>query len=109
MHLFKSYPWPGNVRELENVVEYGVNMCTDKMITIKDLPRRLKETEVTQDKSIEEIILPIKELEKLEILKALNRFGDNSEGIKRAAMELEISRATIYRKIKTYGINIVSK
>lgn len=106
---FKSYEWPGNVRELENAVEYGVNMCTEKTIKIQDLPRRIKERKIIKDIGKEEIIRPIKELEKIEIIKALERFGNDKEGIRKATQELGISRATIYRKIKAYGIDVVSK
>jgi transcriptional regulator with PAS, ATPase and Fis domain len=102
LELFKNYKWPGTVRELENVIEYGVNMSADRIIKIGDLPRRLKENEAIQETLREETLTPIKELERVEIEKALKLFGDNSEGIERAAEVLGISRATIYRKIKAY-------
>lgn len=102
IELFKSYKWPGNVRELENVIEYGVNMAADRVIRIGDLPRRLKENEAIQETLRKETLTPIKELERIEIEKALKLFGDNSEGIEKAAEVLGISRATIYRKLKSY-------
>lgn len=101
IELFKSYKWPGNVRELENVIEYGVNMAASSIIQFEDLPRRLKGNDAVQETSREEVITPIRELERVEIEKALRIFGNNSEGIERAAEVLGISRATIYRKLKS--------
>lgn len=102
IELFKNYKWPGNVRELENVIEYSVNMAADSVIRVGDLPRRFKENEVSNNVLEKESLIPIKELEKAEIEKALELFGNSNEGIEKAAKALGISRATIYRKIKSY-------
>ncbi|MBS4538637.1 sigma 54-interacting transcriptional regulator [Clostridium sp. D2Q-11] len=104
INLFKGYNWPGNVRELENVVEYAVNMCASDTIELTNLPRKLKESTTYTNKLENNNIIPLKDLEKAEINKALIKFGRDSDGIKQAANELGISRATMYRKIKTYGI-----
>lgn len=102
IELFKNYKWSGNVRELENVIEYAVNMAADSIIKVGDLPRRLKENEALQEALRPDVLTPIKELERIEIEKALKMFGDNNEGIEKTAEVLGISRATIYRKIKSY-------
>jgi len=105
LELFKVYKWPGNVRELENVVEYSVNMCSGYKISISDLPRRLKDKDYEiLGRDYEDTIIPIKELERKEITKALNKYGYDSEGVVLAAKELGISRATIYRRMKLYNI-----
>lgn len=103
INIFMNYNWPGNVRELENVVEYAVNMCSDNKIKYIDLPRRFKETKVTKFKEVNNIT-KLKDLEKNEIIKAIRKFGNSKDGLKKAADELGISRATIYRKIKLYNI-----
>ncbi|MGC8719835.1 MAG: sigma-54 interaction domain-containing protein [Thermodesulforhabdaceae bacterium] len=41
--LLLSYPYPGNVRELRNIVEYAVNICTEKVIQVSHLPSYLVE------------------------------------------------------------------
>jgi len=41
-----SYPYPGNVRELRNIVEYAVNICTEKQIKISHFPSYLTEANV---------------------------------------------------------------
>lgn len=43
MQALKRYPWPGNVRELENLVQRLVVMTDEDMITIKNLPRDIRE------------------------------------------------------------------
>lgn len=101
--LFKGYNWPGNVRELENVVEYAVNMCNLDIIKLKNLPRRLRESNVDKCNTINSIV-PLKDLEKAEIKKSLIKFGRDSNGINQASNDLGISRATMYRKIKKYDI-----
>ncbi|MBS4534075.1 sigma 54-interacting transcriptional regulator [Clostridium sp. D2Q-14] len=101
--LFKRYNWPGNIRELENVVEYAVNMCSSDTIKLNNLPRKFKESTVYKNKTIDNII-PLRELERIEIKKALIKFGRDKNGIEQASKNLGISRSTIYRKIKEYDI-----
>ncbi|MGH4137637.1 sigma-54-dependent Fis family transcriptional regulator [Clostridium sp.] len=104
LEVFMNYQWPGNVRELENTIEYAVNMCGSSVIRCIDLPKRLKVSE-NMAISHEAIgIVPIKELEKKEIQKALEHFGHSKQAITKAAEALELSRATLYRKIKEYQI-----
>ncbi len=104
LEIFMNYKWPGNVRELENSIEYAVNMCSGSVIKCTDLPKRLKDSESTLESNKNVEIIPIKELEKKEIEKALEYFGDSKQSITKAAEALELSRATLYRKIKEYGI-----
>jgi transcriptional regulator with PAS, ATPase and Fis domain len=99
-----SYKWSGNVRELENTIEYAVNMCSDDRITLQNLPNRLRNEKIHwREKELEKII-PIKELEMKEIKKALNYFGNTKQAITKAAKALGMSRATLYRKLKEYGM-----
>lgn len=116
----KRYPWPGNVRELENVVEFMVNMMgTDGVLDEKTLPREVREwerksiffekcdPEIEKEKTKEEIsnrkteerILTLQELEQREIQRAIARYGNTTQGKKKAAKQLGIGLATLYRKI----------
>ncbi|MTI49277.1 sigma 54-interacting transcriptional regulator [Sporosalibacterium faouarense] len=100
----KEYDWPGNVRELENTMEYAVSMCNENIIKEEHLPNRLrKDNSLKIDKSITQI-KSIKELEKHEIEKALKYYGDTKKSMEKASNALGIGRATLYRKIKEYGI-----
>jgi transcriptional regulator of acetoin/glycerol metabolism len=99
LQLLRNYNWPGNVRELENAVEYAVNMAAGKKIIAENLPKRLRAPRE------EESFISLAELEKKELQKALNYFGNNVEAKKKIAEVLGISVATVYRKLKFYGLH----
>lgn len=107
LEMFKKYKWYGNIRELENVVEFMVNLCDERGI-INDtmLPQSFIESfheqmglEEKYDDSIKDII-PLKDIEKIYIKKALEIYGDTTEGKKLAAKKLGIGIATLYRKLE---------
>lgn len=95
--IFFNYAWPGNIRELRNTVQYAVAMSNDKTIDLKCLPKRL--TEDKKDLSC----LNVEENEKTLIMQALQRAYFNK---KKAAEYLNISRNTLYNKMKKYGIDL---
>lgn len=95
-----SYNWPGNVRELENAVEYAMNMVEDNgVITVNLLPRNILEEESEDDAS-----LSLEKMEKRYVAKALELYGNDQDGKQKAADELGIGIATLYRKIKKYRL-----
>lgn len=106
-------PWRGNVRELENVVEFMVNMMgEDGVLDERTLPRDFwDDAEEEQIRRAElqpedgELIVPLKELERLEIEKALRICGSTTDGKKEAAARLGIGVATLYRKLEQYYQN----
>ena len=98
MELFLKYPWPGNVRELQNAIEYAINMETSSVITYENLPLQLREF------SEDNVITGLRDLEREEIRKALDLFGWTEEGKNQAARHVGISRSTIYRRIRQYGL-----
>lgn len=95
--LFCEYPWPGNVRELENTIEYSINITSNKVITLEDLPSRFKAFKCKNICGIN-----LKCIEEEEIKKVIAKYGKGSKSIEKAAKELGISRATLYRRIKKY-------
>ncbi len=105
LNAFESYGWPGNVRELQNTVEFAVNMNETGVISMADLPVRFRERVAVSDCEGKEI-KSIKALEKFEIEKALKKFGTDKAGIDKSIEALGLSRATLYRKIKTYEIEV---
>jgi transcriptional regulator with PAS, ATPase and Fis domain len=106
VELFGSYPWIGNIRELENVVEYIINMLGgDKEVSRKHLPPKL--IEACSSLNIEEE-LNLQSLEINAIIKALRRYGMNTENKRKAAEALGISLASLYRKINSYNIDAVN-
>ncbi len=92
-----DYPWYGNVRELENTVEFMVNMMEDGVINNSSLPLNIRnnnEINISKD-----LIRPLKEIELEEIKKAIDYYGDTTDGKMKAAKALGIGIATLYRKL----------
>lgn len=96
------YHWPGNVRELENTVEYMINMMEGDGVLNKDtLPENIlygKEDEKVST------IQTIDDLEKKEIKKALEVYGESTDAKKIISDKLGLSLATLYRKITKYNL-----
>ena len=109
LDYLSNYSWPGNIRELQNVIEYSVNRCEGKCITLDNLPERIRHNHLEQKQVINktEHIKTLEELEIGEIVKALEQYKDYKKDKELAAKALGISRATLYRKIEKY--KIVSK
>jgi transcriptional regulator with PAS, ATPase and Fis domain len=99
--LFKRHNWKGNVRELQNTIEYAVNMENNEYITVDNLPVGFK---VEEENQYMDNIKKLDYLEKNEIKKALNLYGWDDEGIKKASKDLGISRSTVYRRISKYNL-----
>ncbi len=104
--IYCSYDWPGNVRELENAIEYGVNMTFTDEIQIDAIPPRVKNlTKTIQMFDLNlSLVEQVKRLEKEILLKKITEHGESSEGKLAIAKELDISRATLYRKLSEYKL-----
>ena len=97
--LYK-YHWPGNGRELENTVEYMVNMLDNNgVISSRLLPQKIQ-TRLDNNS----YLIPLEEMERDLIKRSLNVYGNNVKGKQQAADALGIGIATLYRKIKKYGL-----
>ena len=101
-----DYSWPGNVRELQNIIEYSINMSISNLLTLDIIPNNIK-YKYYDNKSHKEEISTLADLEKEEIIKALNKFKNYKKDKELVAKALGISRATLYRKLEKY--NLVSK
>ena len=103
--LFLSYSWPGNVRELENAVEYMAGMETGEVISMDRVPARIKRNRpdmVSTDLSLEELLQKYEE----DLLRQkLAEIGDSPGKKEKLAEMLQVSRATLYRKLKKLGIH----
>ncbi len=112
MDMLMNYGWPGNVRELENIIERVVVLHNDSRVKPQHLPGNFKQggaPKVVPDLPLEPSmapldggkIIPLELVEKYAIEAALKRcLGNVSE----AARKLKIGQATMYRKIKQYGL-----
>lgn len=92
LELLVSYSWPGNVRELENAVQRMIIMGNDAI--------GVNEVNFLQDNirhdSIENDLLPLKDVEREYILKVLAAVGNNKT---KAAEILQINRKTLAAKL----------
>jgi two-component system response regulator HydG len=103
MSRMMNYEWPGNVRELENCIQRALALGAGPEICVEDLPSNLLYN-IPSGASTREI-KTLRELERRAILQALETTrGDRL----RAAKLLGISKTTVYRKLKEYGLGDAS-
>jgi len=93
-----AYDWPGNVRELENAIERAVALGSGPILHVGDLPSNLQCGAGERMPQSDEL-LPLDELERRAILRALREAGGDKLS---AARLLGIGKTTLYRKLKQY-------
>jgi two-component system response regulator HydG len=102
MRLLLDYPWPGNVRELENSIEHAAVLAKQSNVEISDLPSTIRNAAASVSSETRGTIF---ENEKKLLQEVLEECDWNK---KKAALQLGISRSTLYEKLKKYQI-IISK
>ena len=99
MTLLMSYRWPGNVRELEHAIQRGVILAQGRSVTVRELPPEVRSGRA--DRKADDT-LDLDEHEEKLIRLALERFRGNR---RRTAKALNISTATLWRRMKRYGLD----
>jgi len=94
------HQWPGNVRELENAMERAVALARGNRVELEDLPEEIRDAFPTPVAARGKV-RPLGEIEKDYILAALEANGGNQT---HTAAQLRIGAATLYRKLKSYGL-----
>ena len=97
MECLLAYQWPGNVRELQNVIERGIILSENGLLTERCLPHEL--VNAVRDTPRDSPFHSLEEMERAHILRVL-KFAENNRA--RAAEILGIGRKTLYRKLKKY-------
>lgn len=101
----QNYQWPGNIRQLENVVEYMVNLAQSDILHLQELPEylnnRIQPLIRNNRKGLEEMLA---EYEKALLSEYIPADCGLEQKVK-AAQELNISIATLYRKIEKYKLS----
>jgi len=102
LDALRAYRWPGNVRELKNLIERLMILSPHPEIGVDDLPAEFRPEDgaVAPDAPLREAR---DDFERRYILAALRRFRGN---VTRAAETLQIERSNLYRKLKSYGIEV---
>lgn len=106
MEKLLAYDYPGNVRELEHAIEMAVIFSKGGTIETCCLPAEIRGTATKQNilsVVCDDLTLSerMKLFEKEEIIRALKSTGGKK---KEAAVKLDISRETLWRKLKEYGL-----
>jgi two-component system response regulator HydG len=105
-HLIR-YDWPGNVRELMNAVERGVVLSRSDYLAEKDFSTIIDSELINANETVDRQPInvdgttPLEEVEKTTILKTMEVTGGNKS---EAARRLGITRKTLHKKLKAYGV-----
>ncbi len=96
MDILVGYDWPGNVRELHNMIEYAYVKCHSGTIDTNHLPPEISNYNLTKRQKPG----PSLKISKEDFFSALSTAEGNK---KKAAIILNVSRATLYRYLEHYG------
>ncbi|MDQ2971221.1 MAG: sigma 54-interacting transcriptional regulator, partial [Acidobacteriota bacterium] len=105
VEALQSHRWPGNVRELKNLIERVVILSAGDEILPEDFHFRRAADELGEDLPASDASLKDarEEFERRYILAALRRHRGN---VSRAAEALDVERSNLYRKLRSYGIEV---
>jgi DNA-binding NtrC family response regulator len=98
MQALLDHPWPGNIRELGHVIERAVLLSQGDAIRLGDLALRAPALAAAR---LED--LPLEDVEKILIRKALAKHAGN---VSRAARALGLSRSALYRRLEHFRLGL---
>jgi two-component system, NtrC family, response regulator HydG len=104
LETLESHPWPGNIRQLENAVQQAVLVSNGPELLWDHLPAVVRghiPAVGRADPPRNSLAHHRENAERLTIVRAL---AENGNSRSRAARSLKISRVTLYKKMKQYGL-----
>jgi transcriptional regulator with GAF, ATPase, and Fis domain len=114
VEILKSYDWPGNVRELQNVIERGVILATDELITAGQISLNRLTIAAPSEKAGSEhaTVAPrpgpqtttLADAERVAIIRALRHAEGRISGVGGAAALLGVKPTTLHAKMKKLGV-----
>jgi transcriptional regulator with PAS, ATPase and Fis domain len=106
MDVFRKYAWPGNIREMEAVLgRAATQVAGTHVIGLAHIPhnvRLMEDNPQTARPFLQVKVSSLSEMEHETILLMVQRYRGN---VSRMAQVLDISRTTLWRKLKEYGIH----
>lgn len=104
IQALKNYPWPGNVRELKRICEQLTLVSRLPIIREEDVLGLLQPSSIHAYQALDlkkGLMVLVEEFEAQVLAKCLQQTSDVDE----AAGILQISRSSLYKKIKDYGLD----
>jgi len=99
IEVLQRYSWPGNIRELQHAIERAIIMAEGENLDSRDF--FFLSAKPGQEKMGTALTLNLDDMERTTIQKAIDKNGGN---ISKAAKELGLTRASLYRRLEKYGL-----
>jgi two-component system, NtrC family, response regulator AtoC len=101
LNVLLAYDWPGNVRELRNAIEQMVVLARAERLTVRDVPAAIRGAADLSKINVVRAGMTVVDAERQLIVQALKETDGNRT---KAAQKIGISRRTLHRKLKEYGL-----
>jgi transcriptional regulator with PAS, ATPase and Fis domain len=107
LDAIESFPWPGNIRQLENFIQQSVLVSNGSELMLEHLPQQIREYRparvpvLTRSANGESLSHNREQVERNVIQRTL---ANNGYSRVHTANALGISRVTLYKKMKKYGL-----
>ena len=99
LELLQRYSWPGNIRELQHAIERAIIMADGNELDTRDF--FFLSAKPNSEKIVSVSTLNLDDMERSTIQRAIDKNGGN---ISKAAKELGLTRASLYRRLEKYGL-----
>jgi transcriptional regulator with PAS, ATPase and Fis domain len=104
----EAFPWPGNIRQLENFVQQAVLVSSGPLLLVEHLPQQVREFRPVV--SAAAVPVPVRRISLSQYRQQLERdvirtaLANSNYSGTRTASALGISRVTLYKKLRKYGL-----